>query len=1157
MNVNIKILVTLIILLFSDITNAQQYAFVNFTLEKSLPGNQVWSIFQDSKGFMWFATTAGLIRHDGNNHIIYNETNGLTSYFAYNIDEDSKGNIWIGSPAGISKFNLEKQEMESIMIGGFNNSYKVFVDFYDRVWVYDFQYPGDIYVYENDSLHNYSHEFNFNKQRILHIDQDQKGMLYLLNVEYKMFRFYSQQFQEVEFNNIISKTTPRMFFFDSNGDLILCGSSGVAKIKTKVFNLAKEPEWLLKSFVTYGLQDSRGDYWFVSPRSGIYRIHNDEILNLTEANGLPTASLLSIYQDRENNLWMGTNLRGILKLSSLRLSHYSRQEGFGDEAVLALLGSEDKKYCLTEKGLFTFIKPNFTKINLIGFPDNLPFSTTLLKMIKYQDSYLLGGATGIYKFDGIDKVRELGLKGFIVYDILIDSQERVWLATNDGVYRWTGGSNFIKQEFGVSDIYVNSLLEVNNKDIYLATSKGLIQVENIAQGFSHQQTHLFDTRNGLPSDNILSLSKDALGNIIMGTTNGLVIKDVNNKLEVIQDELSNTVVPAVFVDSRGFLWVGTNNGLNLFSRQNGSYILRSIFYRKDGLASNEFTRMPTISEDDNGRIWFGTYAGITVYDPQEEPAVFVKPFTYLSQLYVNEKQIEINFTEKREFKHSENKFRIIYQSPSFFDESSLKFEYYLHPIESSWTNTTTLREITYSFLNPGSYTFRVRSINAFGIVGDAQEWTFKINPPFWQTNLFYLLIVSFLLLTIYLFIKWRTKRINQNSMRLERIVKEKTGELVESKNELAQQYERLLDAQKQLVEKSRLEKAFDEIKLLKDRLAIENIYLKERQGISAEIESVVGKSAAIVKIKQQINEVAETDTTVLITGPTGTGKNLMAAAIHSLSKRRDRALISINCAAIPSGLIESELFGHEKGAFTGANEKHIGKFEMANDSTIFLDEIGDMSLPLQSKLLTVLQEKKFTRVGGNKTIEVNTRVIAATNQNLERLVEKGLFRQDLFYRLNVFIINIPPLFERIEDVGILAKYFIDRYSREMNKKVKGITKSALRILEEYDYPGNVRELESIIQRAMILCKGDTMTDEHIVLRIHNLVSNEGMIIYDTGPLGDLTLEELERNHIIRMLDQTKWKIHGDNGAAKILGVNSSTLRSKMSKLGIPFRKEKL
>ncbi len=1156
MNVNIKRLIAFIIIMFSDICFTQQYAFVNFTLEKSLPGNQVWSIFQDSKGFMWFATTAGLIRYDGENYIVYNETNGLTSYFAYNVDEDSKGNVWIGSPAGISKFNTATNQMISIPIGSFNNSYKIFVDSYDRVWIYDFQYPGDVYLYENDSLHNYSYEFNFHKQRILHIEQDNKGMLYLLNSEFKLFKFFTQQFQEVEFNSIVSGVAPRMFFFDTSGDLILCGRRGVAKIKLPGLKDNYEPEWLLKDPVSYGLQDSRGDYWFVSSQSGIYRIHNQEIQNIDETNGLPTPSLLSIYQDRENNLWIGTNLRGILKLSSLRLSHFSKNEGFNDEAILAVFSNGMKKYCATEKGLYSFFEPEFRRINLTKSTDNKPFDLAVLSIAKYSDIYLLGCVTGVYEFNGMDKVKLIGLGGYIVYDILIDSQERIWLTTNDGVYRWTGGVNFVKQDFGVKDIYVNSILEVNSKDIYLATSKGLVQIQNISHGLTEQQTKLFTIKDGLPSENILSLTKDKLGNIIMGTTNGLVIKNSEGEFNVIIDGLSNKVIPTVFVDSKGYLWAGTNHGLHQLTFQNDAYFLKSIFYMKDGLASNEFTRMPTITEDEDERIWFGTYSGLSVYDPNEEPAVFVKPLTYLSELYVNEKKASIDIQSIQEFNHSENKFRIKYQSPSFFDEDNLRFEYYLHPMESPWSNTTNLREITYSFLNPGSYIFRVRTINAFGIAGDVQEWAFKINPPFWRTNLFYFFVIAFLLLTIYLLVKLRLRRIQKNNVRLEKIVKEKTGELLESKNEIAQQYEKLLDAQKQLVEKSKLEKAYDEIKLLKDRLAIENIYLKERQGISTEIESVVGKSAAISKIRQQIIEVAETDTTVLITGPTGTGKNLIAAAIHSLSKRKDRALISVNCAAIPSGLIESELFGHEKGAFTGANEKHIGKFEMANDSTIFLDEIGDMSLPLQSKLLTVLQDKKFTRVGGNKTIEVNTRVIAATNQNLERLVEKGLFRQDLFYRLNVFNINVPSLSERIEDVGILAKYFIDIYAREMNKKVKGITKSAMTILEKYDYPGNVRELESIIQRAIILCKGNTMSDEHIVLRIQHTAKEEGNKINNTTIQDELTLEENERNYILRTLDKTKWKIQGDDGAAKILGVNSSTLRSRMLKLNIPFRREK-
>jgi transcriptional regulator with GAF, ATPase, and Fis domain len=281
------------------------------------------------------------------------------------------------------------------------------------------------------------------------------------------------------------------------------------------------------------------------------------------------------------------------------------------------------------------------------------------------------------------------------------------------------------------------------------------------------------------------------------------------------------------------------------------------------------------------------------------------------------------------------------------------------------------------------------------------------------------------------------------------------------------------------------------------------------------------------------------NTTVLILGETGTGKDLIAAAIHDMSPRRDRPLITVNCAALPSNLIESELFGREKGAFTGADTRQVGRFEIANGSTLCLDEIGELPLEVQAKLLRVIQHNEFERLGSSQTIKVDVRIVATTNRNLEEEVRKGRFRQDLYYRLNVFPITVPPLRQRKEDIPLLVQAFIERYSRKLGKQITSIQKETLKALQDYPWPGNVRELESIIERASILCSGPVLqlTDE---LEISSL------------PLSSTvrTLEETERNQIFKTLSETRWRIEGKDGAAAILGLHPSTLRARMHKLGI-------
>lgn len=340
-----------------------------------------------------------------------------------------------------------------------------------------------------------------------------------------------------------------------------------------------------------------------------------------------------------------------------------------------------------------------------------------------------------------------------------------------------------------------------------------------------------------------------------------------------------------------------------------------------------------------------------------------------------------------------------------------------------------------------------------------------------------------------------------------------------------------------------LEAAYEKIHELKTQLEKENVYLKDEIKTTYNFEEIIGSSEALKKdVIEKVRMVAGTDATVLLRGETGTGKELIARSIHNSSKRADRPLVKVNCPAIPSGLIESELFGHEKGAFTGALAKKVGKFELADGGTVFLDELGDLPLDAQAKLLRVLQEREFERVGGNVTFRVDVRVIAATNRNLEKAVNDGKFRADLFYRLNVFPIQSPSLRERTEDIADLSIYFMNKYAKRFGKEIKTISESTIEKLKKYSWPGNIRELENVIERAVILSSGDELVISE------SLVSSSGHP--DFKDSRSPRLEDVERDHIVSVLNQTNWQIHGEGGAAKILDMNPSTLRTRMAKLGI-------
>jgi len=336
------------------------------------------------------------------------------------------------------------------------------------------------------------------------------------------------------------------------------------------------------------------------------------------------------------------------------------------------------------------------------------------------------------------------------------------------------------------------------------------------------------------------------------------------------------------------------------------------------------------------------------------------------------------------------------------------------------------------------------------------------------------------------------------------------------------------------------------------RLVAENILLREELAQNLGLTEIIGKAEKMRKATALVQKVAGSDTTVLLMGESGTGKELFAQAIHHLSPRKDGPFVPINCAAIPRELLENELFGSEKGAFTSSTARKMGKFEIAEGGTIFLDEIGDMDISLQAKLLRVLQEKTFERLGGTKTIDVNVRVIAASNMDLKKGIEKKIFREDLFYRLSVFPITIPPLRERREDIPALADYFVDRFCKEMNKKQKKLSADSLKIMDRYHWPGNVRELENTIERAVILCETKTINPDHLAIR---LASTSEIRLREGAGLKEVAAyaqAEAEKSLIMRVLSQTRGN---KRKSAEILQIDYTTLFEKLKKYGLQTKKE--
>jgi len=352
-----------------------------------------------------------------------------------------------------------------------------------------------------------------------------------------------------------------------------------------------------------------------------------------------------------------------------------------------------------------------------------------------------------------------------------------------------------------------------------------------------------------------------------------------------------------------------------------------------------------------------------------------------------------------------------------------------------------------------------------------------------------------------------------------------------------------------LKSKRELADAFAEIKRLKERVESKNKHPREEIISPIGFRDIIGVSDPLKYVLYRVRQVAGSKTTVLLTGETGTGKGLFARTLHELSGRRSKPLVKVNCAGLPPNLIESELFGREKGAFTGSTARQIGRFELANGGTIFLDEIGELPLDLQAKLLKVIEDEEFERLGSPHTIKVDVRIIASTNKNLEEEIEKGRFRKDLFYRLNVFSITIPPLRERKQDIPLIVKFYVQKFDKIHGKGTKEVPENTLRALENYSWPGNVRELTNVIERAVVMSDGPELRLEE---QIDAMLIDHGQEKVPKGiEEGERkSLVEIEREHILAMLQEIGWKIEGRNGAAQLLGMNPSTLRSRMKKLGI-------
>ena len=1178
-----------------------QKKFLHFqylNVEDGLSQGMILSIFQDSRGFLWFATQYGLNRYDGYSFKIYtnnpSDSSSISSNFILSIAEDKLGNLWIGTENGLNKFDFSNDTFTRYLQDSTNLAVisSVIVDKSGVIWAgtaTDGLYRLVINSDKSDSVTiiNYRHNNNFyslssNLARC--IFEDSKGRIWVgtdkglnLLTDYKkgIFKKITSVYNE-------NKTIEAQIWTiceSNSGSLLIGSTAGLFSVYEDLDNsfylinfFIRSKNLSIPNTVISACMDNSDNLWIGTYAGGLYlwnekNFQLSKILDKLQKSNLQTGTIHSILVDRSNVLWIGTK-SGLLKCTPTNsyFDNFANTKSLNADENLVLTFLEDKTGKIwigkvLNLELFDPIKGESELFDLSRYITYSPPDLGVKSL--YQDKAgtlwigtLWRGLFEMTKESGNGKDYKLHQYWFYnnsnpaLYDnsalkIIEDKWGYLWIATKFGIKRF----NRVNKEF--YDLKFTPLSKIKppksivfeiykspgNPDIiWIGTrSQGMFQVqlgknENEITGLRHFTPDPNNPKS-LSTEFVRTILEDSKGRLWAGTlSSGL---DLLNKDSTTfknfgsKDGLPSEAILGLLEDDLGYLWISTISGLCRFDPES----LETInFYKSDGLQSSEFNGGSYLKSK-SGELYFGGINGFDIVHPELVQKNKLPPSVVITEILLYNqsilKRVQKNKTVEGsepgndygliELDHNENVISFEFSALDYINPSNNKYAYMLEGIDTSWNFVGARRFANYSKIPPGNYLFRVKASNNNGV------WNYNgaslrviINPPFWQTWWFRILSVIILISFLVFLYKYRVKKINENKKALEIQVKERT----ESER--------------------KIKDALSQVEKLKNELEAENIYLQDEIKLTHNFESIISTSESFNKILYKVEQVSGTDAIVLILGESGTGKELIARAIHSLSYRKNKPLIKVNCAALPAYLIESELFGHEKGAFTGAYVKKIGRFELANEGTIFLDEIGELPLELQAKLLRVLQESEFERVGGTIPIHVDVRVIAATNRDLENALKEGTFREDLYYRLNVFPINIPPLRERKEDVPVLVNHFINKHCKKVGKRIESISPKLMKKLIEYDWPGNVRELENVIERAIIVSPEDNFKLEETFQQNKE----------NGNAPGFQSLDEIERKYIIEVLESTNWRVSGPNGAAKILGLVPSTLQFRMKKLNI-------
>ena len=1165
----------------------QKLKFDRLSLDEGLSQSIVESIVQDSQGFMWFCTEDGLNRYDGYGFSVLRSDPENPACLSQNhtlcILQARDGKLWIGAFNGglnlydpqtekITTFRADPDDQESLC----NDMVRcIFQDDDGSLWIGTDGGLSELNPQTKEFrnfYHDPHHPQSLSNNTIRSICADREGRLWLatdngLNRFDKDQNAFIRYYHDPVNKNSLCHNAVRKVISSRSGALWI-GTDGGGLDKL-IFDAGGTPRFThyahddldpasLNHNSIYALyEEDNGVLWIGTNGGGldIYDPGADSFAHFLydplDSQSISYNEIYDIYQDNAGVIWLGTYGGGVCKFNRLaqQFAHFKKKpnilNSLNHDIVWSIAQDSDGLLWIGTHGggLNRLDRSTGEWIHYRHDPnDPRSISNDIVRTILLDDEgYLWLGTNGggfsrfdrrterfiNYRYDENDPT---SLSHDQIRSIFKDSRGYFWIGT------YGGGLNKFDQQSGmfqhfrhdpqnqnsICNDYIRTVVEDRNGFLWIGTQGG-------GMNKFDPQTEEFTLFQNIPDD-ATSISNDFIFSIIENEDNTFWIGTYGgglNKFNPItgkcdrytasQGLASNSIYSIVKDDSEK-LWISTSNGISQFDPISRKFTNYNV---DDGLQSTEFNGGSSFKSK-TGEIFFGGINGFNAFFPENiSQNQNIPPVVITSLLKFNEKtnlDRPISSTKELKLSHKDYFFSFEFVSLDYASPFQNQYAYKMKGLDKDWIYTdATKRFASYTTLPPGKYTFMVKGSNNDGIWNEnGASINITISPPFWRTPWFMLFMCACMGFLFYAVYDLRTRAIRQKRQDLEKSVKERT--------EAAEQ----------------LHTALDEVKRLKNRLQAENTYLQDEIKVVANFENIVTQSAKFRKVLRQVEQVAATNATVLITGESGTGKELIARAIHKLSDRSDRILVKVNCSALPGNLIESEFFGHEKGAFTGAIARKAGRFELADGGAIFLDEIGDLPLELQAKLLRVLQEGEFERIGGTATIKVDVRIIAATNRDLAKEIQKGGFREDLFFRLNVFPVELPPLRDRKEDIPLLVNYFTKKYAAKIGDNNKKVPQSVIEELVAYHWPGNVRELEHVIERSLIICRSDKLSLGDWFEKNNTGESTAGLT----------TLFENEKQHILKALQASNWKISGSKGAADILGINAKTLESRMKRLQI-------